>query len=94
MSGLLATDNYPSHEELGDLFVGSQLGLVGRYNQGGNYEITLSGMLREESFQATKTLFFDNTGGSGYLFVTRLWAREKINDLLNQIELSLCVDST
>ncbi len=87
MGGLLTTDNYPGLGALGNLFVGSQLWITGRYQTGGAKTVTLDGDMNDQEFSASKSLSFNTEGGSGYLFVTRLWAREKINDLLNLIEL-------
>ncbi len=72
---------------LPDLFVGDQLILVGRYQQGGPLGLTLSGTANE------RELIFEYTGHSlvtsgGEPFVARLWATRKIGALLEQIRQS------
>ncbi len=86
---IVAYDLYPS--PLPDLFVGSQIILVGRYRQGGETTVTLRGEVdgRIETFRFPEQVFARGSRGEGE-FVTalpRLWATRKIGSLLNQIRL-------
>ncbi len=73
-------------EELPDLIWGSQVIQFGRYTRGGDYNLTLSGDLSNQPFSMTQTVNFGDEAGSGNIAVARLWAREKINALLADIE--------
>ncbi len=77
-------DTYPY--PLPDLFVGSQIVVVGRYRGGGETTITVRGLVngREQTFEFPNVRF--NTQG-GTEFIPRLWATRKIGYLLNQIRL-------
>ncbi len=77
-------DTYPY--PLPDLFVGTQLVLVGRYRQGSFTTVTLEGEVngRLQSF-AYGDLHFRDRGGES--FIPRLWATRKIGYLLSQIRL-------
>ena len=83
--GLRVTDVYPA--PLPDLFLGSQLVLVGRYRQGGAGALTLRGDVngRQESY-VYRNVAFATAGGD--VFIARLWATRKIGYLLNQIRLN------
>lgn len=74
---------YPS--PLPDLFAGSQLVALGRYDEGGSGTITLQGEVNGESEAFTYPVTFASDGGSDFL--PRLWATRKIGYLLNQIRL-------
>ncbi|MGQ9626056.1 MAG: VIT domain-containing protein [Anaerolineae bacterium] len=77
-------DTYPY--PLPDLFIGSQLVLVGRYRQGGSTTITLSGETGGKVQEFTyEDINFRDRGGEP--FIARLWATRKIGYLLNQIRL-------
>ncbi len=82
--GLPVYDRYPKN--LLDLFWGTQTLEVGLYNGSGTYPVTLSGWMREDSVNYIKTFSFTDTSGK-YRFVPRLWAQEKINHLLDLIEI-------
>lgn len=87
---LRVSDVYP--QPLPDLFLGSQIVVVGRYQDGGTADVTLSGQ------SAGKTLTFhypnqdftidsgDSTGALSAL--PRLWATRKIGALLTHIRLN------
>jgi Ca-activated chloride channel family protein len=82
--GISVSDLYP--EPLPDLFVGSQLVLVGRYRSGGPATLKLSGTLNGQAQTFTYgDLTFKPGGGAD--FIPRLWATRKIGYLLNQIRL-------
>ncbi len=77
-------DTYPY--PLPDLFAGSQLVLVGRYREGGNTTITLSGEVNDQPKEFVyDDISFRERGGQD--FIPRLWATRKIGYLLNQIRL-------
>jgi Ca-activated chloride channel family protein len=78
-------DVYP--QPLPDLFVGSQLVVVGRYRGEGTVTLELSGVVNgeEQSFSYGGQVF---PGESSEMdFLPRLWATRKIGYLLNQIRL-------
>ena len=87
--GLAAYDLYP--QPLPDLFEGSQVLVVGRYKQGGTYDLVLNGKnaAGEQSFRSAGQVFAsDNAGESAALAaLPRLWATRKIGYLLNLIRL-------
>ncbi len=81
-----AADLYPA--PLPDLFVGSQLVVVGRYRTSGATTITLKGMVNNQSQQfAYSDLTFPQQTGSDTAFVARLWATRRIGYLVTQINL-------
>jgi Ca-activated chloride channel family protein len=82
--GLQVWDRYPKN--IIDLFWGTQTVELGLYNGGGNYLVTLSGEINGESTVYEKTGEFPNTIG-GHRFVPRLWAKGKIDHLLELIEI-------
>lgn len=82
--GISVSDMYP--DPLPDLFVGTQLVLVGRYRNGGPATLKLSGAVNGQSQTFTYgDLAFRSSGGAD--FIPRLWATRKIGYLLNQIRL-------
>lgn len=82
MPGLLTLDRYP--KVLGDLFWGSQVMQLGLYQNSKEVEIALKGFYTTDSTVFRKTVFFSDTAG-GHRFVPRLWAKAKIDNLLDQI---------
>jgi len=82
--GMSVSDVYP--DPLPDLFVGTQLVLVGRYHGGGPATIKLSGVVngKPQTFTYSDLTF---RSGGGADFIPRLWATRKIGYLLNQIRL-------
>jgi Ca-activated chloride channel homolog len=84
--GMSVSDVYP--DPLPDLFVGSQLVLVGRYasRSSGPAQVKLSGVVNGSPQTFTYAdLTFRSSGGAD--FIPRLWATRKIGYLLNQIRL-------
>lgn len=78
-------DVYPY--PLPDLFAGRQLVVVGRYREGGEVEVTLSGRVNNQE----KTYIYSErmlTEKGGEPFVAQLWATRKIGHLLAQIRRS------
>jgi Ca-activated chloride channel family protein len=80
-------DLYPA--PLPDLFVGSQLVVVGRYRTSGAATITLKGAVNNQSQQFVyDDLVFAEQTGSDTAFVARLWATRRIGYLVTQIRLN------
>lgn len=84
LPGLLTLDRYP--KALGDLFWGSQVMQLGLYQNSKEVDVALKGYYTADSVTYRKTIFFSDTLG-GHRFVPRLWAKAKIDNLLEQIEL-------
>ncbi len=82
--GVVVEQLYPN--VLPDLFIGSQLVLVGRYRDGGAAEITLSGKVnsQEQVFSYPDQFFRTSSGDE---FIPRLWATRAIGHLLTEIRL-------
>lgn len=82
-------DVYP--QTLPDLFAGGQVVVVGRYRQGGKFDLTLSGQVNgeEQIFHFDdQTFVADSHAETGTLAnLPRLWATRKIGVLLTQIRL-------
>lgn len=83
VSGVTTSDIYPA--PLPDLFAGSQLVALGRYDNGGSGEVTLSGQVNGRETTFAYPVNFVSDGGSDFL--PRLWATRKIGYLVNQIRL-------
>ncbi|MDP2948377.1 MAG: VIT domain-containing protein, partial [Chloroflexota bacterium] len=79
------SDIYP--QPLPDLFVGSQLVMVGRYRDEGSETLRLSGTVngRTQSFSYPGQVFPSRSTEMDFL--PRLWATRKIGYLLNQVRL-------
>jgi Ca-activated chloride channel family protein len=89
-SGLSTYDLYP--DPLPDLFEGSQIVVVGRYRQGGMFDVTLSGIVineKREFFYQAQVFAADTRLDADQASITipRLWATRKIGYLLNRIRL-------
>jgi Ca-activated chloride channel family protein len=82
INGLVTSDKFP--RPLPDLFWGSQVMQLGLYQNSGTFPVVLNGTVRGETRQFTSTADFGSAAG-GHRFVPRLWARAKIDYLLNQI---------
>jgi Ca-activated chloride channel family protein len=83
VDGVDVTEIYPA--PLPDLFAGSQLIALGRYGDGGDATLTLSGEVNGEPREFEYDVTFAEDGGSDFL--PRLWATRKIGYLLNQIRI-------
>jgi len=82
--GIEVDDVYPY--PLPDLFAGTQLAVVGRYRDGGEATVTLSGQVNDRSQKfAYEGVTFEQEGGKD--FIARLWATRKIGALLQQVRL-------
>lgn len=77
-------DLYP--KTVNDLFWGSQLLYLGKYRNSGTFTVSLNGTVKDGIYNNSTQMYFPDTVG-GHRFVPRLWAKEKINYLLMQIEL-------
>jgi Ca-activated chloride channel family protein len=89
--GLSVSDIYPS--PLPDLFVGSEVVIVGRYRDGGSTTLTLRGQLngQPQTFTYSNQVFTQVSPAASndpLANLPRLWATRKIGYLLNQIRLS------
>ncbi|OGO12795.1 MAG: hypothetical protein A2030_11155 [Chloroflexi bacterium RBG_19FT_COMBO_50_10] len=86
--GVSTYDLYPY--PLPDLFAGSQVILLGRYREGGETDVTLTGEVNGDRQTFT---FFDQVfeeqspANSLQASIPRLWATRKVGYLLNQIRL-------
>ncbi|HUS69848.1 MAG TPA: VIT domain-containing protein [Anaerolineae bacterium] len=81
---LRVEETYPY--PLPDLFAGTQLVVVGRYQEGGSTDVVLRGQVNgEEEEFVYENLSFSSRGGEE--FIPRLWATRKIGYLLNEIRL-------
>jgi Ca-activated chloride channel homolog len=75
--------------ELSDLFIGSQLVVVGRYSgDADNATVRLRGEIENEvqTFTYSNLEFRENAGGEE--LIPRLWATRKIGEMLNSIRLN------
>ena len=84
IDGARAHDIYP--QKLPDLFVGSQLVLVGRYDGSGQSAITLTGTgAGQERTFTYEAAFPAETAGNAFL--ARVWAGRRIGHLLDELRL-------
>jgi Ca-activated chloride channel family protein len=88
-SGVSTYDLYPS--PLPDLFLGSQIVVVGRYKAGGSADVTLTGSVngQPQTFQYPGQEFAAQTTdpSASLAALPRLWATRKIGALLSKIRL-------
>jgi Ca-activated chloride channel family protein len=87
--GLSVYDLYPS--PLPDLFAGSQIIALGRYRQGGETSVTLTGQVngQQQAFTFPGQVFTPaSTADDFNSALPRLWATRKIGYLLNQVRLN------
>ena len=83
---MIVEDMYPA-APLPDLFVGTQLIIIGRYRDHGSTTVKLTGELDGEPQSYTYDVSFRDHAG-GEVFIPRLWATRKIGALLNAIRLN------
>lgn len=83
VSGVEVSDLYPT--PIPDLFAGSQLVALGRYDGSGPATLTLRGEVNGKEQEYAYPVTFAGSGGNDVL--PRLWATRKIGYLLNQIRL-------
>jgi Ca-activated chloride channel family protein len=84
--GVTLNEIYPP--QLPDLFHGSQLVVLGRYNGKGHTAITLEGTVGMEVKKFVYELNFADKTPGDKAFVEDLWARRKVGYLLDQIRLN------
>lgn len=84
ITALHASDVYP--KELPDVFRGTDLVVLGRYDATGHRAIHLRGLLRESKKRLTYEGEFPKSTGANE-FLPRLWANRKVAYLLDQIRL-------
>ncbi len=82
--GVEVEDVYPRN--LSDLFRGSQLTLMGRYDRGGSVGITLRGKINGRDMRWTYDADFSRES-SNHDFLPHLWATRKIGYLMDEIRL-------
>ena len=83
IDGTRIYDVFPG--ELPDLFIGSQLSIVGRFKKEGRAEVVLTGMAGEKQRRFYyKTRFERSTKND---FLPRLWASRKVAFLLDEVRL-------
>ena len=84
IEGLVPSDKFP--RPLSDLFWGSQVMQLGIYKNSGDFPVYLYARIRDRQVSYTADASFDDTPG-GHRFVPRLWAKAKIDYLLDQISI-------
>lgn len=77
---------YPPH--LPDLFHGTQLVVLGRYNGDGEAKVRLTGNVGKEQRDYVYSMNFAKKTGDDKNFVEDLWARRKVGYMLDQIRIS------
>jgi Ca-activated chloride channel homolog len=82
IEGLVTSDKFP--RPLSDLFWGNQVMQLGIYKNSGSFPVYLIGSLKNKEISYVSTQEFSNVPG-GHRFVPRLWAKAKIDYLLDQI---------
>ena len=85
---LRVTKTYP--KELPDLFAGSSLTVLGRYDGSGRAKVTLTGQFRNQKREFATELEFTGPMAGGDVrndFIPPLWAARRIGFLLDQIRL-------
>lgn len=82
--GLVYYDVYP--RGLPDLYYGSQITILGRYINGGTFNVKLTARTRDGARTLEAPVLFETVPG-GIRSVAKLWANAKISDLLEQIAL-------
>ena len=75
---------YP--KEMPDLFRGSQIILIGRYREGGNVAVTLTGKVGEKTRKFVDDAIFAEKSDDNN-FIPRIWAQRRIGYLIEEIRL-------
>lgn len=87
VEGVQIYETYP--RELSDLFIGTQLVVVGRYDGNTtNGTVRLEGKLENETMTFTYDDIEFRANAGGEALISRLWATRAIGELLNTIRLS------
>jgi len=82
IDGLVTSDKFP--RPLQDLFWGNQVMQLGIYKNSGSFSVYLISHFGDKEISFMANADFSNTPG-GHRFVPRLWAKAKIDYLLDQI---------
>ncbi|MCO6455033.1 MAG: VWA domain-containing protein, partial [Pirellulaceae bacterium] len=77
---------YP--REMGDLFAGEQLVLVGRYKHPGQAKVVIRGQIgsNTQKFDFPATLV-QSSGDETYGFVEKLWAMRRVGEIIDELDL-------
>ncbi len=86
IDGINVLDIYPKLANLPDIFKGSQLNILGRYKNGGEADIELSGRVGEKNKKYQFKSYFPEINEKNE-FLPHLWATRKIGYLLDEIRL-------
>ena len=84
IEGLVTSDRFP--RPLADLFWGSQVMQLGIYKNSGTFPVYLTGSIGDDQYSFESYKEFSNVPG-GHRFIPRLWAKAKINFLLDEISI-------
>ena len=84
--GVTISEIYPP--QLPDLFHGSQLVIMGRYQGASHAAIKLNGQVGKDAKEFVYEINFPNKTGDDKAFVEDLWARRKVGYLLDQIRIN------
>ncbi len=76
----IITETYPA--QLQNLFIGQQLYVTGRYSQAVPVTVTLSGQAFGTPVSYDFQMDLGDTANTQYQFLTKLWAKQKIEQLL------------
>lgn len=82
IEGLVTSDRFP--RPLADLFWGSQVMQMGIYKNSGTFPVYLTASIGDKLVSYQSFEEFSNVPG-GHRFIPRLWAKAKIDYLLNEI---------
>lgn len=85
-AGAAVNRHYP--RQLGDLFAGDQMVLVGRYKQPGAVKLALRGRsgADEQTFDFNGTLAAVG-GDAKYAFIEKLWAARRVGEIIDELDL-------
>lgn len=84
IEGLVTSDKFP--RPMPDLYWGNQVLQLGIYKNSGDFPVYLNGKIREKNVSYRANASFENIPG-GHRFVPRLWAKAKIDYLMDQIDI-------
>jgi len=85
IEGVRLTDMYP--RQIGDLFEGDQITLVGRYSGAGSKTLLVKGIYEGKERAFEYPVDVSNQADSRYAFVEKLWAIRRVGYLMDQIQL-------
>lgn len=75
-------------KQINDVFEGEQLVLLGRYRKTGLAKVTITGMVgdRKQSFDFPAKLV-ERSSDESFAFVEKLWAKRRIGEIIDQLDL-------